>query len=183
MKTDARVRYTKMMIKNSFIELLKEKPVSKITVKEICERSEINRATFYKHYYDAYDLIERLEDEFLTELKESISAATSKNFRETFTLILVSLKAQKEMYQTIFSENGDRYFPYKVIMFCYDIVASEMTSTRLKTTEQQWLYYFLAHGCSGILNQWITNGMVEPINEIVAFADQLIQNNMKFQEK
>ena len=52
MKTDARVRYTVHMIQNIFLELLKEKPVAKITVKEICERAEINRSTFYKHYQD-----------------------------------------------------------------------------------------------------------------------------------
>ena len=50
MKTDARVRYTVHMIQNIFLELLKEKPIAKITVKEICERAEINRSTFYKHY-------------------------------------------------------------------------------------------------------------------------------------
>ena len=45
MKTDARVRYTVHMIQNIFLELLKEKPIAKITVKEICERAEINRST------------------------------------------------------------------------------------------------------------------------------------------
>lgn len=50
MKSDARVRYTKMVIKNSFVKLLAKKPLEKVTVKEICELSEINRATFYKYY-------------------------------------------------------------------------------------------------------------------------------------
>ena len=63
MKTDARVRYTVHMIQNVFLELLKEKPVAKITVKEICEHAEINRSTFYKHYQDVYDLMEKLENE------------------------------------------------------------------------------------------------------------------------
>ena len=63
MKTDARVRYTVHMIQNVFLELLKEKPVAKITVKEICGHAEINRSTFYKHYQDVYDLMEKLENE------------------------------------------------------------------------------------------------------------------------
>ena len=61
MKTDARVRYTKMIIKKSFISLLKERPINKITVKAICEMSEINRATFYKYYNDPFDLMEDIE--------------------------------------------------------------------------------------------------------------------------
>lgn len=47
-----------MMIRESFIQLLKEQPVSKITVTKICEMAEINRATFYKYYNDAFDLLQ-----------------------------------------------------------------------------------------------------------------------------
>ena len=46
-KLDARKRYTQMILKQSFLKLLKEKPVNKITVKELCELSQINRATLY----------------------------------------------------------------------------------------------------------------------------------------
>ena len=47
MKTDARVRYTLKMLKDSLLRLLEEKPINKITVKEVCERAELNRATFF----------------------------------------------------------------------------------------------------------------------------------------
>lgn len=62
MKTDARVRYTQNIIRDTFLDLLKEKPIHKITIKEICEIAEINRGTFYKHYEDIYDLMQKLED-------------------------------------------------------------------------------------------------------------------------
>ena len=68
MATDARVRYTKMVITQSFIKLLGKKPLSRITVKEICEAAELNRATFYKHYLDVYDLLDKMEAQFLEEL-------------------------------------------------------------------------------------------------------------------
>ena len=45
-KQDARVRYTKMVVKSSLLELMQTKPVAKITVTEICEKAGINRATF-----------------------------------------------------------------------------------------------------------------------------------------
>lgn len=89
------------------------------------------------------------------------------------------MKAESETYQTIFSENGDRYFPYKVLLFCYELVAEEIKFPNLSVSEQRWFYYFLAHGCSGILNQWITGGMVESINEVVDFTNRLIQNNIQ----
>ena len=49
-KMDARKRYTQMVLKQSFLKLLKEKPVNRITVKEVCALAQLNRATFYAHY-------------------------------------------------------------------------------------------------------------------------------------
>ena len=65
MGLDARIRYTKMVIQESFAALLKERPINRITVKEICEGAEINRATFYKYYADAYDLLDKIEEQVL----------------------------------------------------------------------------------------------------------------------
>ena len=47
---DIRVKKTKRAIQKTFIDLLREKPIEKITVKEIAERAEINKTTFYSHY-------------------------------------------------------------------------------------------------------------------------------------
>ena len=74
MKTDARVRYTKDIIRKVFLDLLVEKPLNKITVKEVCELAEINRGTFYKHYQDIYDLMEQLENEALHRFEELLSS-------------------------------------------------------------------------------------------------------------
>ena len=70
MKTDARVRYTKKVIRDSLFEILNHKSINNVTVKEVCERAELNRATFYKHYRDCYDLINQLEEEQLEEFRE-----------------------------------------------------------------------------------------------------------------
>ena len=57
-KQDCRTRYTRQAIKETFLELLKQKNFTKITVTEICKISEINRGTFYLHYYDIHDVLE-----------------------------------------------------------------------------------------------------------------------------
>lgn len=67
MKTDARVRYTRKVIQDAFLDILKEKPISRITVKEVCDKAEINRGTFYKHYQDCYDLLDKIGEEGLRD--------------------------------------------------------------------------------------------------------------------
>ena len=64
---DRRTRYTRQTIKDSFLSLLKEKPFSKITVTEVCRMSEINRGTFYLHYYDIDDVLDSLLEDVITD--------------------------------------------------------------------------------------------------------------------
>ncbi len=64
---DARVRYTLKVIEDSFLELLGKKPLTKITVTELCQTAQINRATFYKHYLDIPDLLEKTEEKGLSQ--------------------------------------------------------------------------------------------------------------------
>ncbi len=96
-----------------------EKLLAKVTVKEICELSEINRATFYKYYCDPYDLLDKIENDFLEELENSVSESIHKGFQETITFILISIKAEGELYKTLFSENGDPHFPSRIFSSCY----------------------------------------------------------------
>ena len=70
---DNRVRYTKRIIKEKFLELLENKSINKITVTELCLNCEINRATFYRYYDDVHDLMNKLERKFAAELKEAIT--------------------------------------------------------------------------------------------------------------
>ena len=77
MKNDARIRYTKMVIKDSFFQLLKQKPVEKITVKEICEMAQINRATFYRYYENQYDLLSVIENDMFQNIQDTIKEQTA----------------------------------------------------------------------------------------------------------
>ena len=72
MKNDPRTRYTRKVIQDAFLEILKEKPVSRITVKEVCDKAEINRGTFYRHYQDCYDLLDKIEEEGLKEFEKML---------------------------------------------------------------------------------------------------------------
>ena len=61
---DLRTERTRQSIKNAFFELRKQKPLEKISVKELAELAYINKATFYTHYHDIFDLADQLENEF-----------------------------------------------------------------------------------------------------------------------
>ena len=75
MQTDLRTRYTRQVITDAFLQLLRQKPMEHITVKEVCALAQINRSTFYRQYKDCFDLMEQLEQrglELLEELLQSV---------------------------------------------------------------------------------------------------------------
>ena len=49
MKENRRIQMTKKLLKESVFELMEQKPLNKITIKEICENADVNRTTFYKY--------------------------------------------------------------------------------------------------------------------------------------
>lgn len=69
---DLRVKKTKSAIINAFLQLRSKKPLERISVKELSDLAEINKATFYLHYKDIYDLSESLENELLDNVLGSI---------------------------------------------------------------------------------------------------------------
>ena len=70
---DLRIEKTEKGIRNAFIELRSRKPLEKITIKELCEHAYINKSTFYSHYKYIYDLSERMEEEVVSSITNSIS--------------------------------------------------------------------------------------------------------------
>lgn len=173
---DARVRYTKMSIKEQFILLLKEQPLNKITVKAICENAQINRATFYKYYDNPFDLLNKLEQEFLDILQNKIMKQNPKGFQDILRIVLQDVKENRSIYSVLFSENGDEQFRERLFSLCYhdNMETIKKIFPKLSPIKQEWLYYFIAEGCNGILNQWMTDGMKEDPEEIVNFIDKVV---------
>lgn len=69
-RKDPRVKRTLLLIRDALISLLAEKSLEQVTVRDITERAEINRATFYLHYVDKYDLLEKVVEEMMASFAE-----------------------------------------------------------------------------------------------------------------
>ena len=65
---DRRVRRTKAQLRQALTELLREKDLRSITVRELTERADVNRGTFYAHYKDIYDMLEQCEAQLFDSL-------------------------------------------------------------------------------------------------------------------
>lgn len=74
---DLRIKKTRSSIINAFLQLRAKKPLERITVKELADLAEINKATFYLHYKDIYDLSEQLENDLFERAFNNIEHPNS----------------------------------------------------------------------------------------------------------
>lgn len=104
---DLRVQRTRRSIINAFLELRTKKPLEKITVKELSEKALINKATFYQHFSDIYELSETLEDEVIEAIFNSIPHVNdlTENPRQGCQDLFEALSSQNSLVDILFSDS------------------------------------------------------------------------------
>lgn len=76
-REDPRVKRTRKLLQDAFVSLLEEKGFHAISVQDIAERATVNRATFYAHYLDKYDMFDQMAGEtFRQALSSRVSVAS-----------------------------------------------------------------------------------------------------------
>jgi AcrR family transcriptional regulator len=161
-KTDARVRYTRRVIKESFLKLLLEKPIKEIMVKEICGLAEINRATFYTHYRDPYDLLEQIENELFENLTRTVALAPD-DIPSQIKEILKLIEKNDDICRILFSENGDKTFLRRIMDSSREMAMAGFKRQYPQVTRAQldYVYEFIAGGSVAVVTQWVRSGMQE----------------------
>lgn len=107
---DLRIQKTLREIRSAFLSLAAEKPLERITVKELCDRAMINKATFYSHYDNLESLVEQVEDEFVRELTGDIDYA-DLFFSDPEQFIATLLHRFWEMPEGVILFSSSRYLP------------------------------------------------------------------------
>ena len=80
---DRRARRTAVQIKEAMFSFMQKKAIHEITVSEICKTCQINRATFYDHYRDVFDLVQDMEQDLLLALQELMDTVSPEEAEAT----------------------------------------------------------------------------------------------------
>ena len=123
-------RGTESRIRQAFTALLVEKPIQRITVKELCQKARVNRSTFYAHYVDIYDLLAKLEEDMVEDFQRALepllnsgrdsSALLDGDMEEPSLLGIMTgiyqcLKDNEDICTVTLGENGDKAFAVRLL--------------------------------------------------------------------
>lgn len=174
---DRRIKYTQKVIKDTFIELVSEKDIKKITVSEICAKADINRATFYRYYLDVYDLLDTIKKEFETELK---NAYTPKHADENTVInfakaMLEVFLENKELVKMLFNTNNGLYFLNNILEIAYTRCKEkwEKDLPNISQEDMEYASVFIFNGALGVINFWVKNDFDKDTNEIAEIIETL----------
>ena len=185
-KTDMRVVRTRTLLKNALLELLAENSLEKITVMDICEKSMIHRATFYKHFEDKYQLfsyaIEDLTKTFVASYSHLVGATDIKDIFSIATSDLLDfLEKNRNAVLAVVENNGNR----ATSMLFYDEIENSLCQSlskhwqELKLVPQDipLLSNFLAGGCISVALWWLRQGKCTKADVVKFISDYCL--NMK----
>ena len=166
-KTDRRVRATKLSLRTALLSMLRELPLEKITVSALCQRAAVGRGTFYTHYRDCADLLGQIEGELYAQLRELLEQYRSNSpaMRETLVRIVECIGKNADLCSVLLSENGDRRFVSRVLdLACSELPSGAPVSTADSRTDPVNARYeirFVVCGAVGVIRAWIASGLRE----------------------
>lgn len=183
-KEDGRIRYTKMRIRTAFHELIQEMDYEKITVTAICNRAEINRATFYKYYLDVPDLVDKLRDETINKLAEKLDFTAKNNTTEEFLIkTLAFIKNNSDGHSNLISvtPSGASSFTDKIsrLVYCKFSSFIEPMIPIKSDIEKAVVFSYIAAGSAGVIDYWIKTGYKENEKSIAKKISLLASATLK----
>lgn len=181
-KEDRRVRRTQKLLKESLMELMSEKAFKDITIKDITERADLNRGTFYLHYADTYELLMATENGVLEDFQEMISQYTDvqpgKGLMPVLLPIVRYIVENKEICQKLFENNASSQFlsKFKTLVRENGTALIEHLFPSAHAAGTDYFYEFVTYGLIGILKKWLDNGTPESEEEIARLSNNAIMS-------
>ena len=167
-----KIRYTKMVLRDSLMELMKTHSILSITIKDICELADISRSTFYAHYRDQYDLLRKIEEETLAYFEDMLNKYRDiKSREETRRMVeemLTYIANNSNSIQVLLSENGDIDFQKKMFQhFTGHTQIKRYISEKQKDDElKNYFSVFMVHGSIGMVQHWLKNDPSMPVPKL-----------------
>lgn len=191
---DLRVIRTKQSIRDALIDLIEEKGFEAIAVKDITTKANINRGTFYAHYQDKFDLMDKCEDEIMFEmtrmaeqnLPKLLEVLESNNLMSVPNPIAISMleyiNKNSKFMKAMLGPNGNLTFQSRLKDFLWKTIFKNNTNSFIKEEKLlvpgQYLAAYIASAHIGVIQKWLEGGRKESPNEMADILSTMTVNGL-----
>lgn len=175
---DRRVKRTKKLLRDSLFSLLQTKSINEITITELTEVADINRATFYFYYTDIFDMLDQIQNEAY-EMFETVLQGTEEhiNSQEAFAKyienILLFCKENPAIARFVITRE---YNNNKVLKKIKKLLAKNVPvakETYAQDDPRRFILNFALNSLTGTVVDWMDDGMVIPPDVMADFISNM----------
>ncbi|WP_342566403.1 TetR/AcrR family transcriptional regulator [Paenibacillus sp. FSL R7-0345] len=179
-KIDRRVQKSQDAIKKAFIELMAEKSFDQITIQDISDRANVGRRTIYDHYLDKVDVLDKLIEEHINELRKLCKAAADLSYVEGNLLWYQYFETHYPFFSTLLASKGASAFREQFLKFVIEELEGDVdveAGINRGMNREMILRFFGAAIVETIIG-WITNGLAEPAEVLAEQMGILLDRNL-----
>ena len=183
-KEDRRVRKTKKALREGLAELLMEKKsIQHITVRELTEKADVHRSTFYANYKDIYDLYEQMEDSMLQEIRNILFAEYNFDTIAFFSILFRYIADNKKVCRLVFGQNVSSSFFKRILgllkVSCMNCWRKEFSLTATDEALEPYAHFLLS-GSLGLVGEWVASDFDRPEAELMMILADIDDNFRDF---
>lgn len=194
-KNESRYQSTAILFDEALINLLEQKDIDYITIKEICNKAGVNRSTFYLHYENISDLInecmEYVNQKFLSKFEQDTGLFIEKiNESELEELYLIKskylipylnfIKENKNIFKATFLNPNGMQASKRMISLEKYVIFPIMKRYKIPEEKTKYILSFYLHGIIAIIKEWVKNDCYETIEEIENIIIECVKKTTKF---
>lgn len=178
-KKDLRYKKTDTKIRETFLALLKSEGYQKITISKIIKVAHINRSTFYDHYIDKEDLIEKIEVHLILQLIDNLPELNmhALNNVEVINLrirmLIERIYANKQIIYLFFSDQSDALFMNRLMKFSKNFLLETDIIQNLKIPTI-YAYSIIESVFMNLVKNWVLNDFKESPDEFAEIVSKII---------
>jgi AcrR family transcriptional regulator len=177
---DRRILKSQEAIKNALIELMSEKIFDEITIQDIADRANVGRRTIYLHYMDKFDLLDKLIDEHMNELKKLCKSATDMDFVEANLIWFEYFERNYSFFSTMLASKGAPSFRSRFLKLVIEELEDDLDLTEGKNQElnKDVILKFFGSAIVGIVESYFTNEISGSPKAIAKQVGILLERNL-----
>ena len=172
---------TKQKIAQALRQLMLERPLKKITVQDLMERTQMKRQTFYYHFKDIYDLVDWIFLEMASEFLEG--KETYDTWQQGFTQILYGVLRNRRLimnaYNSLSREQVERFLYALTYDLLLGVVEEEAVDVSIREEDKKFIIDFYKYAFVGFMIDWIKKGMKEQPEAFIEKLSILIKGDIK----
>jgi AcrR family transcriptional regulator len=166
---DPRIKKTRKYLREALLTLIKEKGFDAITVGDLTTVAEINRATFYQHYQDKFDLLNQTIDDMLFTLGSYVAPKNTDDFLNKDGIIPIHLRLfefiseNSSFFKIMMGENGIPSFQNRFIKMICHFMEEKLDQLQPDPQKMQIpkeiIIHYISFAIFGLLSYWLQNDM------------------------